>query len=177
METKRFLCALIIAAAASLQLNALQAAPADPQAATKKLAVFLGKWQTEATINGEKASSELDCRWSPKNNFLVCEQTVSLPGGQQQKQLTVYAYNAKDGNYTFSTFSNPGEKPSSGSVVINGNVWTYAFSFSADGKTTLIKTINEFTAPGAENFKTEVSTDGGATWKIILQGIGRRISD
>lgn len=177
MKMKTLLCALAITAMASFQLNALQATHADPQTATKKLAAFLGRWQTEATINGEKASSMLECRWSPKGSFLVCEQVVSLPGGQQQTQLTVYSYSPKDGSYIFSTFSNPGEKPSSGSVVIDGNVWTYAFSFSADGKTTLIRTINEFPAPGTENFKTEVSPDGGATWKVILQGTGRRISD
>jgi len=38
---------------------------ANAAEATKKLAAFLGKWTTSATFaSGEKATTDLDCRWS-----------------------------------------------------------------------------------------------------------------
>lgn len=151
-----------------------QSPVADSQTATQKLGAFLGQWETEAVFMGSKATSKLECRWSPRGNFLICEQLVTLTQGQQM-QLTVYSWNAKEGAYTFSTFSNPGEAPSSGQVAIDGNRWTYSFSFEQDGKKMLLRTINEFTAPGVETFRTERSDDGGAHWTVFLEGKGHRV--
>ena len=173
-RTLNFFCFLMLCLAWGSGATT-QTATQDPQAATAKLGVFLGKWETEASFMGSKATSVLECRWSPKGSFLVCEQIVSLAQGKQT-QLTIYAYNPKDGNYTFSTFSNPGQPPSTGSLTIKDNVWTYAFSFDNNGKTVMLRTTNEFTAPGEEIFKTERSEDGGAHWTVFLEGKGHRIA-
>jgi hypothetical protein len=146
--------------------------------ATKKLAAFLGKWNTSATFaSGEKATTELECRWSAQGNFLVCEQHVKL-GAHEQHQLTVYSYNAAEHSYQYATFSDPGMKPTSGAVEINGNVWTYNSSFENQGKTTQIRNTNEFTEGGkTEVFKVVTSDDGGKTWKPLLDGSAHKISD
>jgi uncharacterized protein DUF1579 len=138
--------------------------------ATKKLGAFLGKWKTEgAFTTGQKTSTTLECRWSPMGNFLVCEQLVNLGGGEH-RQFTVYSYDSKAATYGYTTLADPGAKPTSGTVEIKGNLWTYNSSFSNQGKTTLIRTTNEFTDPKTEIFKVSTSEDGGLTWKTMLEG-------
>jgi hypothetical protein len=169
--------ALVISALAATCIA--QKPASDAAEATKKLGAFLGKWTTSGTFaNGEKAASELECRWSVQGYFLVCEQHVKLSKGEQH-QLTVYSYNSGDGTYQYATFSDPGAKPSSGTVEIKGNVWTYNSSFEGHGgKTTLIRNTNEFTDAGkAEVFKVVISEDGGKTWQPLLDGSAHKIAD
>lgn len=154
-------------------------APADaakPEDPTKKLGAYLGKWETEgAFATGQKTSSSLECRWSPQGAYLVCDQLVRIAG--EHKQFTVYSYNSKDGNYSYTTLADPGAKPSTGAVKIEGNLWTYDSSFDAGGKTTLIRTTNEFLDPKTEVFKVASSDDGGAHWKTVLEGKARKVAD
>ena len=90
-----------------LDQNSDAAAAAE---ATKKLGAFLGKWNTSATFaSGEKATTELECRWSSQGNYLVCEQHVKL-SAREQHQLTVYSYNLSDHSYQYATFSDPGHE-------------------------------------------------------------------
>ncbi|HWZ43502.1 MAG TPA: hypothetical protein VNW97_08485 [Candidatus Saccharimonadales bacterium] len=141
---------------------------------TKKLGSFLGKWQSEGTFtDGPKATSTLECRWSPLNDFLICEQAVTMAGNETH-QLTIYSCNREENACSFMTLASPGAKPASGAVAINGNVWTYSLSFEGNGKTTQIRTTNEFTNPRTEVFKVESSGDGGSTWKTVLQGTARK---
>jgi hypothetical protein len=168
MRVKATLCVLVI-----IVCSGLGRAQADDPA--KKLGIFLGKWKTEGAFagSGDKVTSALECRWSPQGSFLVCDQLVKMTGGEH-RQLTVYSYNAKDGNYSFTTISDPGAKPSSGTIQINGYVWVYSLSFEGNGKTTQIRTTNQFTTPSTEVFKTESSDDGGETWKTVLEGTARK---
>jgi hypothetical protein len=154
------------------------AAPASMSAEdpTKKLGAFVGKWEAEgAFANGQRTSASLECRWSPQGVYLVCDQVVRMAG--EHRQFTVYSYDSKTGNYSYTTLADPGEKPSSGGITIKGNLWTYESSFEANGKTTMIRTTNEFTDPKTEVFKVATSEDNGATWKIALEGKTRKIGD
>jgi hypothetical protein len=170
-----------------VHLNALQsnaAPPASPQAKpaptddpTKKLGAFVGKWETEgAFATGQKTSTSLECRWSPQGSYLVCDQLVNMGG--EHHQFTVYSYDSKAGKYSYTTLSDPGAKPTTGGITIKGNLWTYDdSSFPANGKTTMIRTTNEFTDAKTEVFKVATSEDNGASWKIMLQGVARKIAD
>jgi hypothetical protein len=93
------------------------------------------------------------------------------------RQFTVYSYDSKSGNYSYTTLSDPGAKPSTGGITIKGNLWIYDSSFTANGKTTLIRTTNEFTDVRTEVFKVASSEDNGANWKIVLQGVAHKIAD
>ena len=151
-----------------------KAAPADDPA--KKLGAFLGKWETEgAFASGQKTSTSLECRWSPQGFYLVCDQLVRMAG--EHRQFTVYSYDSKTGNYSYTTLSDPGAKPSSGAITIKGNLWIYESSFEANGKTTMIRTTNEFIDEKTEVFKVASSDDGGAHWKIALEGKAHKIGD
>jgi hypothetical protein len=146
---------------------------------TKKLGAFVGKWETEgAFTSGQKTSTTLECRWSPQGSYLVCDQLVRMGAANEQRQFTVYSYNSKTGNYSFTTLADPGAKPMSGGITIKGNLWTYDdSSFTANGKTTMIRTTNEFTDDKTEVFKVASSDDGGAHWKIALEGKARKIGE
>jgi uncharacterized protein DUF1579 len=153
-----------------------KSAPAAADDPTKKLGAFVGKWETEgAFANGQKTSTSLECRWSPQGFYLVCDQVVRMAG--EHRQFTVYSYDSKTGNYSYTTLADPGAKPSSGGITIKGNLWTYESSFEAGGKTTMIRTTNEFVDDKTEIFKVASSDDGGAHWKIALEGRARKVGD
>jgi hypothetical protein len=173
MKCAKILIGLAAVAAMCMSVTAMQ--KDDP---TKKLGVLVGKWETEGKFTGteNRTSSSLECRWSPMGNYLICEQLVAMQGNQS-RQLTVYSYNSKDGNYVYSTYRDPGATPSGGTVAINGNLWTYSGSFEANGKKTEFRTTNDFSKPRTETFKTETSDDGGANWKAVLEGKATKVGD
>jgi hypothetical protein len=165
----------------SPQAKSAQTAPATAAApvedSAKKLGAFVGKWETEGSFtSGQKTSTTLECRWSPQGSYLVCDQLVNMGG--EHHQFTVYSYDSKSGKYSYVTLADPGAKPTSGGITIKDNLWTYDdSSFTANGKTTMIRTTNEFSDPKTEVFKVASSEDNGATWKIVLQGVARKVGD
>jgi hypothetical protein len=167
----------------SPQAKAAQATPTQSTAAStedpvKKLGAFVGKWETEgAFTSGQKTSTTLECRWSTQGSYLVCDQIVRMGAAGDHRQFTVYSYDSKGGNYSYVTLADPGAKPSTGGIVIKGNLWTYESSFTANGKTTMIRTTNEFTDAKTEVFKVASSEDNGANWKVVLQGVAHKIAD
>jgi hypothetical protein len=169
MRGKTMLCLLIVIRCCGLSL----AQEDDP---AKKLGIFVGKWKTEATFtgSGNKVTSTLECRWSPQGAYLVCDQLVKMAGAADHRQLTVYSYNAKDGNYSYTTISDPGAKAATGTLQINGYVWVYSSSFEANGQTRQIRNTNLFPDPSTETFKVESSDDGGATWKTMMEGTAHK---
>ena len=166
----------------SPQTKSPQAAPTQSASAstddpTKKLGAFVGKWETEGVFtNGPKTSTSLECRWSPQGSYVVCDQLVNMGG--QHRQFTVYSYDSKAGHYSFTTLADPGTKPTTGGITIKGNLWTYDdSSFTANGKTTLVRVTNEFTDSKTEVFKVASSEDNGANWNIVLQGVAHKVAD
>jgi hypothetical protein len=165
--------AAVVALAATVFVSANGFQTDDP---AKKLGAFVGKWETEgAFATGQKTSTTLECRWSPQGAYLVCDQLVRMAG--EHRQFTVYSYDSKTGTYSYTTLADPGAKPTTGTVAIKGNLWTYESSFEANGKTTLIRTTNEFTDAKTEIFKVMTSDDGGAHWKTMLEGKARKVGD
>lgn len=179
--TKKLTASILVLVISILGLSLAQTTSADEQAATRKLGVFVGKWHSEGAFldspysKAGKVTSNIDCAWSPQGNFLICEQLITDSSGQHT-QLSVFSYNSKDGNYTISSMAGPGKEPWNGTLIINGNIWTYPGGYEANGKKVQIRTINDFSVPGVEGFKTEFSDDGGAHWTLTLQGTGHKIS-
>jgi hypothetical protein len=170
MDFKR----IVVVALAGVSLIGANAFQVDDPA--KKLGAFVGKWETEgAFATGQKTSTTLECRWSPQGIYLVCDQVVRMAG--EHHQFTVYSYDAKTSTYSYATLADPGAKPTTGTVAIKGNLWTYESSFEANGKTTMIRTTNEFTDAKTEVFKVATSEDGGAHWKTMLEGTARKVGD
>ena len=181
MKQVRIMATMMMAIAVALAQTTSPAAT-DVAAATKKLGVFVGKWKSEGNFfdtsfsKANHVTSQIDCRWSPQGNFLTCEQQITDNDGQRI-QLSIYSYNSKDGNYTISSMAGPGKQPWNGTVVINGDIWTYPGGFEAKGKKVEVRTINDFSTRGVEQFKTEFSDDGGAHWTKMLEGTARKIAE
>ncbi len=181
MKQVRILATTMLSIAVALARTTPPAAT-DVAAATKKLGVFVGKWKSEGNFfetgysHVGHVTSDIDCRWSPQGNFLVCEQQITDKEGQHT-QLSIYSYNSKDGNYTISSMADPGRQPWNGTVIINGNVWTYPGSFEAKGNKVEMRTINDFSTSGVEQFKTEFSDDGGGHWTTMLQGTAHKVAE
>lgn len=176
------LAVLILVLGVSIQALSLpQTSATDEQTATRKLGVFVGKWHSEGAFldspfsKAGKVTSDIDCGWSPQGNFLICEQLITDSTGKHT-QLSVFSYNSKDGNYTISSMAGPGKEPWNGTLLISGNIWTYPGGYEANGKKVQIRTINDFSVPGVESFKTEFSDDGGAHWIVTLQGTAHKIA-
>jgi hypothetical protein len=172
---------IFLAAAVSIcctQAAAPTSAP-DVASATKKLGVFIGKWKSEGAFaetpysHAGKVTSDIDCRWSPLEDFLLCEQRITDPGGQHV-QLSIFSYSSKDNNYTISSVAGPGKQPWNGTVVIERALWTYPGN-KADK--VQFRTTNDFSVPGTEVFKTEFSSDGGEHWTTMLQGTAKRTGE
>ncbi|HEY2499756.1 MAG TPA: hypothetical protein VGK24_22065 [Candidatus Angelobacter sp.] len=170
------ICAVVLAFAFLIGAAA-RSQTAQAENPTKKLGAYLGKWQTQGNFaGGAKISTTLDCRWSPQGSFLICEQLIKM-AGSDHRQLTVYSYDSKAGTYSYTTLSDPGAEPTAGTVQIKGNLWTYDSSFEANGKTTMIRTTNEFTDPKTEVFKVATSDDNGMHWKPVLEGKAQKVGD
>src|SRR5260370_2854332 len=160
----------------ALTVGSMGMAQADDP--VKKLGAFLGKWQSEAALAGSdnKVTSTLECRWSSQGTYRGCEQVIKIGDGEH-RQLTVYSHNRKDGTYSYVTVSDPGAKPTSGTVAIHGNIWTYSSSFENNGTTVQIRTTNDFTDPKTEVFSVESSRDGGVTSVTFLSSAAHKTAD
>jgi hypothetical protein len=164
-----FLLLLVFSGA---RLRAQTAAP-DP---VKKLGALLGKWESEGTFaNGSKVTSSIDCSWSALGDYLICEQRVKL-GDEEHRQLTVYSYSAADKVYFASTFPDVGKHPSTSSMEIDGNKWTYSGASEINGKRRLFRTVNEFSGR-TETFRAEFSENGGVTWAPVMSGTAHKVGD
>lgn len=157
--------------------------PAKPPATleTAKLGAFLGQWESEgktletAYSHTKQTSSKTSCNWSGNGNFLICDQTNKGTDGATHNQLTIYAYNEKDGNYTYSSFQDPGAKPFTASLKIEGNTWTYTGgNFEQNGKKVRFQTINVFESSSVENFKIQYSENDGP-WVVTGEGTAHKV--
>ena len=144
---------------------------------TDLLGAYLGHWESAGKFAATKYSkphtvnSSLDCNWSPQGVYLVCEQLIHDDDGQHT-QLTIYAPNAEDGNFTFYTFNKPGQKPYIGSLKIEGSVWTYGPTPDVAETYPLFRTTNVI-HNGEVTYKVEFAEESGH-WITMCEGSSHR---
>ena len=132
---------------------------------------YAGTWKTEtehfdtAYSNAGKESSTLhnDC-WK-SSGFYACNQIVN----GESKALIVFTYDDKSKTYTTYPIPAAGGAPGSGKLMIEGNVWTYPWENTENGKTTYFRVVNTFTAPNRIEFRQEFSTDK-QKWTLMAKG-------
>jgi Protein of unknown function (DUF1579) len=153
------------------------AAIQQPDDGGKGLNALLGKWYVEGTQNnGLKSSSNQDCRWSPQGSFMVCEQITKMAAGES-RTLTVYCYDSKSGNYSYTAVSGSGAKPTYGALEIRGTVWTFDGSVENAGKTIQFRTVRKFIDAKTSNVQIMRSDDGGKQWQTILEAKMQKVGD
>lgn len=143
--------------------------------AWKKLAAFVGTWKSQGQLLDTPMSKRkvitatTTCRFSPKGDYLICDQLNDAPA----HQLTIYSA-SRDGNYAASTIGDAGMEAHSMKLSLAGNTWTYSSDYTANGKTTRFRTTNTFTSPDIYTFEAQYSEDG-QHWTTMAQGTSRRI--
>jgi hypothetical protein len=149
---------------AALALAVSLAMPGDA------LDMFSGRWRIVGVVASADGKSrkqlvfDQNCSWTPRKAYLVCEQNGA---GERPRtsELTLIWWNPSSRDYHFSGFGMSG-LAADGKITIAGPVWTWS---SAVG-TTLFRTSNRFVRPGLVQFRSERSTDGGATWTLQASG-------
>lgn len=144
------------------------------QSPIEKLGAYLGRWEgsgemvNSAYSQAGKNSGVTTCNWSPNHGFLVCDQTVQLPGGTQN-DLSLYTYNESDNTYAFFGHSRNDRNTRSPKLTIEGNIWTYSNEFDDGAKHIRMRTINEFKSATSLVWKAEYTEDG-THWTLMGSG-------
>ena len=95
---------------------------------------MLGKWKQEGTFlpNGSAISNLMNCDWLFENTVIECK----IPREDSFDELERYhiiSYDANLDNYVFALYFDVGMGPMIGSLVKNGESWTYQTNVSMPG--------------------------------------------
>lgn len=178
------LMALIVCSASGLTIWSRTSRPSQQTSAMqatelKRLDAWSGRWTTEGKLldtpysHAGKIAITTTCGWSAYNGYMICDHLFSGPSGSHN-DLTVYVYNPADKTYTLCSVG-PAGTPQSVPLTIEGNIWTYNSEMEKDGKKILIKTTNDFSKPGTVLWNTKFSSDGGAHWTLVNEGVDSKV--
>lgn len=142
----------------------LSAFPQGTDAPTRALGAIVGEWQSD-TIAGTSARSR--CAWSPQGSAVICEQTITTPGGVRHA-VNVFATDPATGEHFYYGIVQPGEAIAPTPLDVVDRVWTYGGRVPAPNGT-YVRTINDFTAVGRYSWRTESSADR-VHWTVIRYG-------
>ena len=163
----------------ALFLVALAGATAAAQGETDARQLYAGNWKGTGTFYAtpySKAGPSSDtttCRFEAGDAYLVCSQTSDSPYGPGV-QLSVYTRSGD--RYVFERIERDGT-PHTGDVTVDGTTWTYPFSFkNKDGVLVLMRTVNDFSQPRTNRWRSEFSTDGGKTWTRTAEGVETNVT-
>lgn len=159
---------------ASLLLVSGAARAKDP--GVDALAVYAGTWRIHIVhykTQYSKARSETsvltnDC-WRSRG-FYACDQIVD----GVSRALIVYTYDAKAGIYRSHVLQPDGSPPSSGTLSIVGNVWTFPWQDKDGTRTVYLRVVNTFVGPNRIAYRQEYSYDN-VSWVRTASGGDSRL--
>jgi hypothetical protein len=138
---------------------------------------FAGTWTSPGALvdtpysKAASVSATATCAWSSDRLFMICQQSVS-DGTKIDHDLALYTFDAAANVYHF--FNVRSSQVNSVPIEIQGNTITYTNSFSDRGKRVTIRTLNVWESPSLYRWRTEYSTDAGATWTLMGSGTSQR---
>ena len=133
------------------------------------LGAIVGVWQSDTTDGNSALSS---CAWTPQRGAVLCEQTITTPGGERHA-LNLFTFNSTTGSYSFYVLGQPGDPMRPVALAIKGKIWIYGGQAPGpDGRT--YRTVNDFSAPGSYTWRQE-SSSGGEQWTAGAHGQSRRV--
>lgn len=138
---------------------------------------FAGTWQSQGTfVDGPyqkagTATATTTCAWSIDGQFMICQQSVTL-NGRHDTDLGIYTYDAAGSAYRF--YNVHASRTTSATIAVNGDTIAYPFTFNDNGKSVTIRTMNVWKSPTMYTWRTEFSTDGGATWALMGSGVSQK---
>jgi hypothetical protein len=138
---------------------------------------FAGTWQSQGTFvdtpyqKAGNATATTTCAWSIDGEFMICQQSANL-NGTHDSALGIYSYDSTAQAYRFDNVHTA--RSTSTTVTVDGDTVTYPFTFSDNGKSVTIRTLNVWKSPTMYTWRTEYSTDGGATWSLMGSGVSQK---
>lgn len=156
MTARYFLSCIVVALLVSTRsLSGQGPAALDP---------IVGRWQSDTT-NGSSALS--DCRRTPQGGAVLCEQTVTTPGGIRHVE-GLFTFDPATSHYFLYVEGSPEDTLKPVPIAIAGKVWTYGGVAPApNGK--WWRTINDFPGGSSYTWRLE-SSDDGTTWTRVMGG-------
>lgn len=162
--------------AAALVVSALAtAADAPAPSALDRLNVFAGTWksdsQTFKTPYSEEGSSSttLTNQCWKAGAFFVCNQSVD----GVSRSMLVFSFKGGD---TYKEVAVPAETGVgyTGTVLVDGGVWTFPAEQHKYGQVTYFRTVNIYSGNDSLDYREEYSTDQ-QTWTQMAKGHESRI--
>lgn len=163
------LCALpLLCRPAASQANA-QANPAE--SGVDVIWGYAGKWNSNinhldtpySKASHEAHKLENDC-WK-SGTYVACRQILD----GDPKILLVFTYDDKDHSYTIYQIPPHGGQAGSGKLLVEGNIWTFPWETTDQGKTTYFRVVNVWSSPATIEYRQEYSTDQ-KTWTQMGTG-------
>lgn len=164
-----FLCFAVLCGCLHAAIGESQSvAPNDALAVIR---AYEGSWSIKidnldtahSKASHEETSLRNDC-WR-SGGFYACNQYVN----GESKALIVFTYDAEKGRYTTYPIPAGGGPAGSGALEIKGNVWTFPWEQTEDGKTTHYRVVNVFESPTKISYRREFSTDA-VSWTVMATG-------
>ena len=144
------------------------------------VSAYAGTWKVEIThlhTPSGRAREEGRQVMTVKNDcwrnaeFSVCHQNVD----GDSKALLVFACSVKDGAYATYPIALGADTVHRGTLIIQGNTWTFPWEETEHGKTTYFRIINVFTSLDTIEYRAEYSVDR-VHWVQAATGWERRVS-
>ncbi len=161
----------------SIALCAFLAPAAAGAAGLDELNRFAGIWDAPGTLlttpysAAARADAVNTCGWSADHIFMICQQSLSM-NGKPSHVISIYTYDETANAYHFFNVHRNGV--ASTTIAVAGDTVTYTDSFTDKGKSVIIRTLNVWENPDRYRWRTEYSTDGGATWSPMALGTAQR---
>lgn len=141
--------------------------PGDPH--SDRLEDMVGAWQTD-TVGG--TSAHFTCERSPEDRALICDESISHPGGVEHV-LGVYSPDSLPDRYVYIEVSARGAPLVPTRLLIADHVWIFGGDrLASDGS--YHRTLHDFTAPTGTFFWRKESSRDGVHWTLERGGTGHR---
>ena len=141
------------------------------------LAAYAGTWKavihhldTPFSKKGEDLYTLRNDCWRSAG-YYACDQFV----GGESKALLIYTYDKATGVY--SSYPLPAGSTATvhpGTLIVQGNTWTFPWDGTEDGKTTHFRVLNIWSTPDSIQFRQEFSRDG-KQWVTMAEGQETRV--
>jgi hypothetical protein len=176
---KRSVCAvLLFLMTVTLLLAQNSPAPPKPAPEMERVKYFLGTWNESGTMQpgpmgpGGKFTGTSHNEMGLGGFFMIAHSTFNATG-MSGTGVAYMGYDANKKVYTYDEFSSMGEaEHSTGNV--NDKTWTWTNENDMGGQKFTGRFTLVQTSATSYNMKYEYSTDGGGTWKLIMEGTGTK---